>query len=113
MNAARWVDVQFTAVGLLIAGVAVPLVMGFVPAQPPVRLSLMKTLSDERIWYAANRVAGWDLLVAGLIIAAASLAVIAWGSGLTAATRMLVNVAVTVGALGLAVAHSAVALGRL
>jgi uncharacterized membrane protein len=27
-----------------------------------------KTFSDERIWYAANRVMGYDLLIAGLVI---------------------------------------------
>jgi uncharacterized membrane protein YedE/YeeE len=71
MNSRVWLTAQFTAVGLLIASVAVRLVMGRVPPNRLYGFRTAKTLSEERIWYAANRVAGWDLLVAGLIIAAA------------------------------------------
>jgi uncharacterized membrane protein YfcA len=32
-----------------------------------------KTFSDERIWYAANRVMGYDLLIAGLAMVVGAL----------------------------------------
>src|SRR5262245_19111013 len=113
MNVGRLLQVPFTAVGLLIAGIAVPLVMGIIPPNRPYGFRTTKTLSDERIWYAANRTAGWDLVLAGLFIAAATFAPAVWGSDRPASTRMFVGVLVTLGAVGLAVAHSILAPARL
>src|SRR5262245_35998927 len=113
MNVGRLLQVPFTAVGLLIAGIAVPLVMGIIPPNHLYGFRSAKTLSDERTWYAANRTAGWDLVMAGLFIAAATLALAAWGRRWPARTQIVGRVLGPLGAVGLAVAHSILALGRL
>lgn len=40
-----------------------------------------KTLSDPKIWYAANRASGHDLLVAGAVITASSVGMLFLGTG--------------------------------
>ncbi|HEV2761415.1 MAG TPA: SdpI family protein, partial [Pyrinomonadaceae bacterium] len=41
-----------------------------------------KTLSDEKVWYAVNRVAGRDLIAAGVALVVSSLAVLVLGRGM-------------------------------
>jgi hypothetical protein len=110
MNVARLVGAQFTAVGLLIAGVAVPLVVGTCPAEPPVRLSHCEDPAGRADLVCGESRGGLGSPRCGPIMAAASCAVIVWGSAWSAATRTFVNVVVAVGAVGCAVVHSALAL---
>ena len=48
----------------LAALVAVPMVLGRVPPNSAYGYRTPKTLSSERIWYPANRFAGWAFLIA-------------------------------------------------
>ncbi len=69
----------FTAVGLVFVGLGVPLLRGRVPPNPWYGCRTEKTLSDEKIWYAVNRVTGRDLIAAGVAVVVGSLAVFVFG----------------------------------
>ena len=55
-------------VGIVFIVISIPGIVEKVPPNQWYGFRVAKTLSDERIWYAANRVMGIDLLLAGLAI---------------------------------------------
>ena len=111
MNVAQLLD-QYTAVGLRLTVPAIPLIVGLVPPNRLYGFRTAKTLSDPRIWYAVNQVAGWDRLAAGVTIVLASLAMAMWGNW-SADTRTFVKMLVVLGAIGFALVHPFLALTRL
>jgi uncharacterized membrane protein len=72
-----------------------------------------KTLSDENIWYEANRVAGIDLSLAGLLTIFTSIALFLFSGFLTEKQVIITLVIVTIGSLWVAVIHSFIVLRRL
>ena len=80
--------------GAVLAGVGVPLLLGRVPPNSWYGCRTSRTLSDERVWYAVNRVTGRDLILAGVFVVLSSLAVFAFGHGLgpDAAAAVMVSV---------------------
>ncbi|MEO0851966.1 MAG: SdpI family protein [Cyanobacteria bacterium J06648_11] len=58
--------------GVLLSGTAIPLIREAIPPNRWYGFRVAKTLSDEAIWYEANRVAGYDLLLAGIAVAIAA-----------------------------------------
>ena len=60
-------------VGLVIAGISVPMVLDKVPPNHLYGFRTKKTLSSKEIWYKSNRRAGKELLGAGLFISIISL----------------------------------------
>jgi Na+/proline symporter len=62
----------FAGIGMLCAGLAVPLIKGWVKPNHWYGFRIRLTLEDPRLWYPANRYAGWLLLVYGLVIVVAS-----------------------------------------
>ena len=83
-----------TGTGALLIGVGIPLLLGRVPPNPWYGCRTRKTLSDERVWYAVNRVGGQDLILAGVVIIISSLVVFAFSSRLSsdAAAAVMVSV---------------------
>lgn len=59
---------RWLIVGITFIVIAIPGILGQVPPNRWYGFRVSKTLSDERIWYAANRVMGIDMLLAGLAI---------------------------------------------
>jgi uncharacterized membrane protein len=82
------------ATGLLFMGLGIPLLLGRVPPNMWYGCRTNKTLSNEGIWYAVNRVTGQDTILAGVITIISSLVVFAFGSALSsnAATVVMVSV---------------------
>lgn len=72
-------SILFALVGLLFVGISIPLVLGKVPPNSFYGCRTTKTLSDPKIWYAANRMSGKDFLISGLLIFVASLTMLAFG----------------------------------
>ncbi|MBI1424754.1 MAG: hypothetical protein GC149_15015 [Gammaproteobacteria bacterium] len=64
------------AVSLLIVGVAVPLALRWVPRNVIYGFRTRTTLSDDKLWYAANAYFGRKLIVATLLGCALTLAVL-------------------------------------
>ena len=60
-------SLMFMAIGLLLAGLSIPLILGKVKPNPFYGFRTPKTMSSEAIWYPANRACGWGLLVGGLV----------------------------------------------
>jgi hypothetical protein len=52
---------------LLIGLAAIPLVLGVIPRNGAYGIRTKKTLSEDRIWYKANRFGGWMFIVSSLI----------------------------------------------
>jgi len=82
MNEVVTASLLFTAVGLLFVGLGVPLLRGRVRPNSWYGCRTEKTLSDEKVWYAVNRVTGRDLVAAGIAVVAVSLALLVFGRGM-------------------------------
>jgi len=59
---------RWLVVGVVFIVISIPGILEKVPPNSWYGFRVAKTFSDERIWYAANRVMGIDLLLAGLAI---------------------------------------------
>jgi uncharacterized membrane protein len=63
-------DLKLLLVAFVLPGLAVvfgiPMVLGVVPPNRFYGYRTRKTLSSEAVWYRANRVAGWSLLLCGI-----------------------------------------------
>jgi SdpI/YfhL protein family len=63
-------DVKLVLVAFVLPGLAVvfgiPMALGLVPPNRFYGFRTAKTLSSPEIWYPANRVSGWSLVIAGI-----------------------------------------------
>jgi uncharacterized membrane protein len=103
----------FVGLGLLLIGLAVPLILGKVGPNTVYGFRTEKTLSSPEIWRAANHAAGVDLAIAGAAIALAAVVFYFVGSGWSATKLSIANLAVTTVAITAAVIHSVIVLNRL
>ena len=62
---------HFLIVAGIIAVVSLPMIANAVPPNRFYGFRTRRTLSNERIWYSANRFAGWAMFIAALVSAAA------------------------------------------
>jgi len=65
--------VRWLIVGITFIIISIPGILEKVPPNRWYGFRVAKTFSDERIWYAANRVMGIDMLIAGLLIVAGAI----------------------------------------
>ena len=75
--------ILFVLIGLLMIGLAIPLILGRVPPNHWYGFRIRLTLDDPSIWYPANRYAAWLLLVVGGVVIVAAM-VLAVALGITA-----------------------------
>lgn len=64
-------------IGILIIALAIPMILEKVKPNPIYGFRTKKTLSDEKIWYPANKYSGKAMILAGLFLASASAGVMA------------------------------------
>ncbi len=69
----RYIFLVNVGLALLMIGLTVPMIMRWVKPNTLYGFRTSKTMSNESIWYAANRFAGFALAVAGLVIGSGSL----------------------------------------
>ena len=100
-------------VGLVFISISIPLILEKVPPNRWYGFRVAKTFSSERIWYIANRVAGYDLLWAGVAIAFTAAVTGLFFRQFDSTTVHTINFAVFVGTLVVAVVHSFLNLNRL
>lgn len=86
----------FSTVGIMYISLGIPLLRGQVRPNFWYGCRTTKILSDEKIWYAVNRITGRHLIVGGILVLMSSLAVFLLGSLLnpTFVVPILVSVAI-------------------
>jgi uncharacterized membrane protein len=108
-----FVTVAFVLLGLGFGALGIPLALGRVPPNGTYGFRTPKTLSSPAIWYAANRIQGIDLCIAGVVIAIVTLAdYFAWRAA-PAQFLALADVGILAVALTTVTVHGFLALGRL
>jgi uncharacterized membrane protein len=103
----------FSLVGLLFVGLSIPLIKGRIAPNYFYGFRTAKSLSNPTIWYEINRLSGGDLLIAGSLITASSLAMAVFGQSLSehqVATTLLIIMVVSL--VGVAV-HGLILLRRM
>ena len=75
MNDVTTAALLFSAVGFIYIALGIPLFRGRVKPNAWYGCRTTKTLSDERIWYAVNRVTGRDLIATGIAVLISSFVV--------------------------------------
>lgn len=89
------ITLLFIADGILLIALGIPLIQGQVSPNSWYGFRTRKTLSDEKIWYAVNRVAGRDMVLAGAIIILSALILLLAGARLgfavTVATLLMIT----------------------
>lgn len=109
----RGLSVVFILVGLVMVALALPLIFETVKPNRIYGFRTEKTLSDPDIWYRANRAIGIDLAVAGVVTVTVAAALLLAKAVLSENTVLLINLAVSMSALVVAVVHSSIVMSRL
>ena len=86
----------FLVIGALFVVLGVPLKQGRIPPNHFYGFRTPRTLTDEKVWYPANRVLGIDMIRGGVVIAAVSLLMLALRGFVTAETAVLILVAMSI-----------------
>lgn len=60
-------DRPFLIPSIIFFLLSIPLILGLVPPNRGYGIRTAKTVSDQRLWYSANRFGGWALLVSSVI----------------------------------------------
>jgi len=107
------INSMFLTSGLLYAVISLPLIALKVKPNKWYGYRTKRTLSNPRIWYAANKAMGFDMLLAGLMIAFSALMIILFGRSLPIIAAIGLNLAVMFVSIGCAVVHSFLSLRQL
>src|SRR6185295_16009053 len=96
MTSVTVTSLLFALVGILFAGLSIPLIKNRVPPNRYYGFRTAKTLSDPEIWYKVNHLSGNDLCLAGVLITISSLMMLliaqAWKREYVALTLLSVMV---------------------
>ena len=106
MNDVTIASLLFAAAGLLYIALGFPLFQGRVRPNWWYGCRTTKTLSDETIWYAVNRVTGRDLIAAGIAVLVSSLVVFLLRNHMNSDFAAAVLLAVLVGGVVVMVVNS-------
>jgi hypothetical protein len=99
--------------GLALFAAGVPLLRGWIPRNRWAGFRTWKTLSNDAVWYEANRVAGRDLMIAGAVVMATAVCSELFARQIPGLPIEKINKAVLFGALLIAALHSFIALRRM
>ena len=107
------VSTDYFVAGLALLAAGVPLLRGWIPRNRWSGFRVPKTLSSDRVWYEANRVAGRDLIIAGAVIMTTAVVSAILSKEVQGLPLEKINKAVFLGALFSAAMHSFIALRRM
>ncbi|HSP63363.1 MAG TPA: SdpI family protein [Pyrinomonadaceae bacterium] len=99
--------------GVLLVAISLPMMYDKVPPNGFYGFRTPRTLSDPNLWYPANRVAGRNLAVAGVIVSTTALVVFAVQKSIQPRTAALTLLIVSMASLSGAVVHSFIALRKM
>ena len=100
-------------VGLLEIGFSIPLILEKVPLNPLYGFRIKKTLSNESVWYKANKYVGRDFLVASLILLVGTLMLSIFINELPSSTIIWSCLALTIIPLPIVIARGFSYLNKL
>lgn len=100
-------------VGIILVALSIPMAMQKIKPNGWYGFRTPKTLSNEQVWYEANRVAGINLMLAGWLTVIASVALFLFSGFLTEKQTIITLITVTMVSLWAAVIHSFMVLRRL
>ncbi|MFN3925910.1 MAG: SdpI family protein [Pseudanabaenaceae cyanobacterium] len=104
------INLLFIVAGVIFMLLAIPLILQKVPPNQWYGFRTTKTLSDETIWYAVNKLMGYDLLAVGAAIVASGVSLLLAGRALTLVQTLWINLGVLGTALLLGLIHGLLAL---
>jgi uncharacterized membrane protein len=107
------VSIDYFVAGLALFAGGVPLLRGWIPRNRWSGFRVPKTLSSDRIWYEANRVAGRDLMIAGAVVMTTAVVSALLSKEIPGLPLEKINKVVLYGALLITAAHSFIALRRM
>src|SRR5687767_10345058 len=96
MSEITMTSLLFAAVGIVFIGIGIPLLREQVKPNVWYGCRTHKTLSDEKIWYAVNRVTGRGFIIAGILLVISSLAVSIVGGGMNPTLAVIILLSVMV-----------------
>lgn len=99
--------------GFVFVALGLPLALQKVAPNRIYGFRLPQTLSNEKTWYAANRVAGIDLCLAGVVITGGAIAIALWEPALSADMVMVLNLIILFVSMLAVLVHASLALRRL
>ena len=102
-NFVTWV---FAGLGILLSLISLPLIFQMVPPNSGYGFRTQRTMHDSGIWYTVNKIAGIDLCAAGILIAVLCAGAGFLMIGTSTLNVALVDSAITLGCIGLAVIHT-------
>ena len=100
-------------VGLLFIVIGIPFYLEKVGPNSISGVRLPKTYSDPRIWYAANKVFGQDMIIAGIALVVLSVTLIALTGWYPTLPKTKVNIWLIILSLGAGVLHTLWSLYRM
>lgn len=106
-------SIFYPLIGVLIIGLGIPLAAEKIGPNRWWGLRVAKTLSNNEVWYEANKVLGYDLVLAGAAILVISILLIFIDPRVRRLPVSRINVVVFLASIGSAVTHSLLALRRL
>jgi uncharacterized membrane protein len=86
----------YSAVGVLWIGLGVPLLLARVRPNSWYGCRTLKTLSDQKIWYAVNRITGRDLIITGVGVIMSTMAVFLLRAWVTSTLASIIPLAVLI-----------------
>ena len=106
-------SILFAVVGLVLIGISIPLIMRKVPPNSFYGCRTRKTLSNPRIWYEANHIAGIDFCIAGAVVLFSSLAMLVLGQKSDANYAVATLLVILLASVGAASWHGLIKIKRM
>lgn len=107
------ITVAFVLTGVLFVVLGIPMATGRVPPNRWYGFRTARTLASERVWYAANRLQGIDLCVAGAVSTVAAILFFVLAKDWSVSLIALANTAVLTITLTLALLHGFMSLRKM
>ncbi len=103
----------FVALGLLFAGLGVPLVRRKIGINSVYGFRTEKTMKDDKTWYSANAILGRNLIIAGIAQVVSAVVIGRYLSAADPFKFSMVNVGSLVVLLAIAIIHAAIRTAKI
>jgi uncharacterized membrane protein len=105
--------IMFLFMGVLFIALSVPLMLKKVPPNNWYGFRTPKTLSDEKIWYEANRISAQGMALVGVVLILLSLTLLLLAKEMSDLTKLIIIGVIMIVSLAVALIRSFKALSRM